>query len=74
MFAEAPVLVFYNSNYLTEVEVDTFNFTTGRVLSQKGNNSLWHLIAYRSKTMNALERNYEIYNKEFIMIIQALKD
>lgn len=73
-FTEVPVLALYKPNHLTEVEVDASNFTTGRVLSQKGDDSLWHPIAYRSKTMNALEHNYKIYNKEFMAIIRALED
>lgn len=54
--------------------MDASNFTTGRVLSQKGDNGLWHFITYRSKTINAPEHNYEIYDKEFIAIIQTLED
>lgn len=73
-FTEAPVLVLYDPNCSTEVKVDTSNFATGGVLSQKGDNSLWHLIAYWSETMNILERNYKIYDKEFIAIIWALED
>lgn len=68
-FAEAPVLALYDPNRPTEVEVDASNFTTGRVLFQKGDDGLWHPIAYQSKTMNAPEHNYEIYDKEFMAII-----
>lgn len=73
-FAEAPVLALYDPNRLTKVEVDASNFATGGILSQKGDNSLWHPIAYRSKTMNAPKCNYEIYDKKFIAIVRALKD
>lgn len=73
-FTEAPILALYNTNHLTKVEVDASNFTTGGVLSQKGDNGLWHSIAYRSETMNAPECNHEIYNKEFVAIVRALED
>lgn len=73
-FAEAPVLALYDPNRLTEVEVDVSNFATGGVLLQKGDDGLWHLIVYRSKTINAPERNYEIYNKEFMTIVRALEN
>lgn len=73
-FAEAPMLALYNSNRLTKVEVNASNFATGGVLSQKGDDGLWHPIAYWSETMNVPERNYEIYNKEFMAIVQALED
>lgn len=73
-FVEAPMLALYDPNRPTEVEVDTSNFATGGVLSQKGNDGLWHPIAYRSEMMNAPERNYEIYDKEFMAIVRALED
>lgn len=73
-FTEAPVLVLYDPKCLTEVEVDASNFATDGVLLQKGDNGLWHPIAYRFETMNAPECNYEIYDKEFIAIVRALKD
>lgn len=73
-FAEAPVLALYNPNHPTEVEVDASNFAISGVLLQKDDNGLWHPIAYRSKTINAPERNYKIYDKEFMAIVQALKD
>lgn len=68
-FVEAPILALYDPSRPTEVEVDASNFATGGVLSQKGDNDLWHPIAYRSETMNAPECNYEIYDKEFMAII-----
>lgn len=64
----------YDPNRPIEVEVNAFNFATSRVLSQKGDDSLWHPIIYRFKTMNASKQNYEIYNKEFMAIIQTLED
>lgn len=44
------------------------------MLLQKGDDGLWHPVAYQSETMNMLKRNYEIYDKEFIAIIRALED
>lgn len=68
-FAEAPVLALYDCNRVTEVEVDASNFATGGVLSQKSDDGLWHPITYQSETINAPERNYKIYDKEFIAIV-----
>lgn len=73
-FAEAPVLALYDSNQPTEVKVNMSNFATRGVLSQKGDNGLWHLIAYRSEMMSTPERNYKIYNKEFMAIVRVLED
>lgn len=63
------MLALYNPSCPTEVEVDASNFATGGVLLQKGDDGLWHPVAYRSETMNAPERNYEIYDKEFMAIV-----
>ena len=41
---------------------------------QKLEDDEWHPIAYRSETMNDAERNYEIYDKEFLAIVRALED
>ena len=58
----------------TEIEVDASNFATGGVLSQKCEDGLWHPVAFRSETMTAAERNYKIYDKEFLAIIRALEE
>jgi RNase H-like domain found in reverse transcriptase len=56
----APVLSMYDSTQPTCLETDTSNFATGAILSQKQDDGKWHLIAFRSSTMSAEERNYEI--------------
>ena len=43
----------------------------GGVLSQEQDRK-WKLIAFLSRTMQPVERNYEIYNKELLAIIEAL--
>lgn len=72
-FTKAPVLAPYDLNRLTEVKVDASNFATSGVLFQKGDNRLWHSITYQSEIMNAPERNYKIYDKEFMAIVWASK-
>ena len=34
----------------------------------------WHPVAYRSASMQPAERNYQIYDREMLAIIEALKD
>ena len=43
----------------------------GGVLSQEQDRK-WKPIAFLSRTMQPVERNYEIYNKELLAIIEAL--
>ena len=70
----APVLAMYDSTRPTHLETDTSNFATGTILSQKQDDGKWHPIAFRSSTMSAEERNYEIYDREMLGLIRALED
>ena len=53
------------------VETDTLEYAIGEVLSQKQEGK-WKLIAFLSRTMQPAERNYEIYDKELLAIVEAL--
>ena len=55
------------------IEVDTSDYATGGVLSMKCENSLWRPVAFLSKSLNKIERNYEIYDKEMLAIIRGLE-
>jgi hypothetical protein len=54
------------------VEADSSDFATGAVLSQQADNDKWHPVAFLSKSLNAVKRNYEIHDKEMLAIIQSL--
>jgi len=51
--------------------MDTLGHVIGGVLSQEQERK-WKLIAFLSRTIQLAERNYEIYNKELLAIIEAL--
>ena len=53
------------------VEIDTLEHVIGKVLSQEQEGK-WKLIGLLSKTMQPVERNYEIYNKGLLVIVEAL--
>ena len=53
------------------VETDASGHTIGGVLSQEQDGK-WKPIAFLSRTMQPMERNYEIYNKELLAIVEAL--
>ena len=55
------------------VEVDTSDFAMEGVLSIKCEDEKWRPVAYISKLLNEAERNYEIYDKEILAIIQCLE-
>ena len=46
---------------------------TRAVLSQQSpDNDKWHLVAFLSKSLSLVERNYEIHDKEMLAIVRAL--
>ena len=44
------------------------------ILSQYNKNGVLHLIAYFFKKHNSVKCNYEIYNKELMIIVCAFKE
>ncbi|THG98772.1 hypothetical protein EW145_g7370 [Phellinidium pouzarii] len=68
-----PVLVIPDEEGAFRVEADASDFATGGVLLQKQQGK-WRIAAYCLATLLEVERNYEIYNKEMLAIVQALKE
>jgi len=55
------------------MEVDVLDYAMGGMLLMKGEDRLWRLVTFLSKSLNETERNYEIHDKEMLVIIQRLK-
>ena len=53
------------------VETDALGHAIGRVLSQEQEGK-WEPIAFLSRTMQSVEWNYEIYDKDLLAIVKAL--
>ena len=53
--------------------MDASDYAMGEVLSIKCEDGLWRLVAFLSKSLNETERNYEIHDKEMLVIIQRLE-
>ena len=56
------------------MEVDALDYTTGGMLSMECEDGLWRPVAFLSKSLNEIERNYEIHDKEMLAIIQGLEN
>jgi len=70
----APVLRIPNDEDPFKLSTNASDFATGAVLSQKDmQTNLWHLVAFCSKSLDVHERNYEIYDKELLVVIWGLK-
>ena len=68
-----PVLVTPDLDKEMRVEADASDFVMGRVLSMKGEDEKWKLVAYISKLLNEAKRNYEVHDKEMLAIIRCLE-
>jgi len=71
----ALVLVSPQNSELFCIEADSSDFASGAVLSQRlPREEKWYLVAFYSKSLSPVERNYEIHDKEMLAIIRALEE
>ena len=71
----APILALPDNSRPYRIEADSSDFATRAVLSQENpDNGKWHPVAFLSKSLSPVERNYEIHNKEVLVIVQALEE
>ena len=70
----SPILIFPDDNKPYKLEADSSDYASGAVLSQEGEDGKWHPVAFLSKSLNAVERNYDIHDKELLAIIRALEE
>ena len=55
------------------MEVDASDYAMEGVLSMECEDGLWRPVAFLSKSLNEMERNYEIHDKEMLAIIWRLE-
>jgi len=71
----APTLASPQDSEPFRIEADSSDFTSGAVLSQQlPGEEKWHPVAFYSKSLSPVERNYEIHDKEMLAIIRALEE
>ena len=73
-FTEEPVLLMPDQSKPFQIESDASKVATGAVLTQLDSNGDRHPVAFMSKTFSDTERKYEIYDRELLGIIRALKE
>ena len=57
-----------------QIECDVSKYASGVVSTQVDGNGNRHPCTFISKTFSETERNYEIYDRELLAIIQALEE
>jgi hypothetical protein len=69
-----PVLVLPDESRPYRLEVDSSDWATGAGLSQQGTDGKWCPVAFYSKSLNDIQRNYVIHDKEMLVIVRALEE
>ena len=71
----SPILCFADGSKAFCVKADSSDFATGAVLLQQSLDNLkWHPVAFYLKSLNAVEKNYEIYDKEMLAVMRLLEE
>jgi len=73
VFITKPVLAAPDLDKEFRVEADASNYATGGVLSMKCSDKMWKPVAFISKSLSDTERNYEIHDKEMLVVIRCLE-
>ena len=73
LFLLKPVLHLPNLSTPFAVATDTSKYASGAILLQTDPNGDWHPCSYLSQLFSPAERNYDIYDRELLAVIHALK-
>jgi len=69
-----PMLAFPSKSSPFHLECNASNFATGAILSQQQEDGLFHPIGFMSKSFSDTEQNYQIHDKEMLVIMCALEE
>ena len=73
-FIKELILKIYRLELPIRVKIDLLDFILGAYIVQKYKDKIWHLVVYYSRKLIPLELNYDIYDKELLAIVTALKE
>ncbi len=73
IFTFKIILHHYNSDHKIVIEINASNYVFKNILFQYNENEILHLVAYFLKKHNSVECNYEIYDKELMIIVCTFK-
>jgi len=72
-FTTEPILAILDIDREIRVEADASDYATEGVLSTKCEDGKWRPVAFISKSLNTIEQNYEIHDKEMLAVIRCLE-
>ena len=73
-FIKELILVVSDLDEKTKTKVNISNYVIKEVLFIKYKNRKWRFVAYFSKSLNKIEKNYKIYNKKILVVIRRLEN
>jgi len=73
-FTKELVLAAPDLDKKIRMKVNALDYAMDRVLSIEYKDGRWRLVVLLSKSLNETERNYEIHDKEMLMIIRSLEN
>jgi hypothetical protein len=75
LITSSPILVLPNDDLPFRLEADGSGIATGAVLPQQSHDDkAWHPVTFLSKSLNPVEKNYEIHDTEMLAIIRGLEE
>jgi hypothetical protein len=75
LVTSALVLILPDDDLPFRLEADGSGIATGVVLLQQSvDDNAWHPVAFSSKALNPVERNYEIHDTKMLAIIRGLEE
>ena len=73
IFTTKPVLAAPDLDKEFRVEANASNYATGGVLSIKYSDKIWRPVTFISKSLSDTKRNYEIHDKEMLVVVRCLE-
>ena len=73
-FTEAPILAHFWPDRAKMIETDASDLAKGGILSQHEPDKKWHPVAFYSKKFLPAEVNYDVHDKEMVVIVDCFKE
>ena len=74
IFTKELVLIVLDLDKKIRMKVNTSDYAMGGVLFIECEDRKWQPMAFLSKSLNETERNYEIHDKEMLVVIRRLEN
>ena len=69
-----PILAIFDLERKTILETDVLDYAVGVYLTQKGDDDKIQIVVFYSRKITGPELNYDIYNKELLAVVEALRE